>query len=137
MPFKSNPSKRKASVSTDENNNNKTARTSNSCDAPTSQKQGLCLTTLSYSVFHVFFCYTEIVGEMAGRAVRSNRGQGGHAYQLEKALNPTTGERKANQGQLKLNQGIPENVPENVMAPPALRKARLGKKAVISVFYCY
>lgn len=70
--------------------------------------------------------------EETGRAVRTNRGQGGHAYQLEKALNPITG------GQAhKVNEGIPENVPENAMAPQAVYKARSGKKKVISVFYLY
>jgi len=34
-----------------------------------------------------------------------------------------------------MNEAIPENIPENVMAPPALHKA--GKKGVISMFYLY
>ncbi|KAF8805697.1 hypothetical protein BYT27DRAFT_7258059 [Phlegmacium glaucopus] len=54
------------------------------------------------------------------RAVRPNRGQGGHAYQLENALNPITRDQTA-----KKNDGIPETIPENAMAPPqALRKNR-------------
>lgn len=79
------------------------------------------------------FCYTENVGEITGRAVRNNRGQGGHAYQLEKALNPITGD----QDQSKADEGIPGDIPENAMAPQALGKTRLGGKGVSSVFYRY
>ena len=59
--------------------------------------------------------HTENVGEPAGRSVRANRGQGGHAYQLENALIPRYHKDKVH----KKNQGIPENVPKNPMAPPA------------------
>jgi hypothetical protein len=73
-----------------------------------------------------FIFASEIIVE-AKRAVRAGRGQGGHAYQLEKALNPITGEHVR-----KANEGIPEDVPENAMAPQALNKAQPGKKAVIN-----
>lgn len=77
-----------------------------------------------------YFCFTENVEEK--RAVRAGRGQGGHAYQLEKALNPIMGEHVR-----KANEGIPEDVPENAMAPQVLKKAKSRKNAVISVFYHY
>ena len=70
---------------------------------------------------------TENVGEPIGWIVRSNRGRGGHAYQLANALNPIVGEQAR-----KTNEGIPENIPENPMAP-ALRKGRSGKNGVISL----
>ena len=75
---------------------------------------------------------TVSVGETttSGRSVRTNRGQGGHAYQLEKALNPITRDQVH-----KTNEGIPENIPENAMAPQV--KARSGRKVVNSVFYHY
>ncbi|KAF8800886.1 hypothetical protein BYT27DRAFT_7262543 [Phlegmacium glaucopus] len=54
------------------------------------------------------------------QAVRPNRGQSRHAYQLENALNPITRDQTA-----KKNNGIPETIPKNAMAPPqALRKNR-------------
>jgi hypothetical protein len=43
-------------------------------------------------------------------------------------LNPIIGEQVR-----KTNDGIPENIPENAMAP-ALNKAHLGKNGVIFVF---
>jgi len=46
MPPKSGASKRKADVPP--SGENKSARTSNSSDAPTSKRQGVCLSTLSY-----------------------------------------------------------------------------------------
>lgn len=79
------------------------------------------------------FCYTEVVEETTGRAVRTNRGQGGHAYQLEKALNPASKDQQAR----KAKEGIPENVPENAMAPQALRTAQAGKNVVTSLLYHY
>lgn len=54
-------------------------------------------------------------------------------YQLEKVLNPITGD----QGQSKADERILEDVPENVMAPQALNKTRSGGKGVSSVFYHY
>ena len=50
------PSKRKATGVPTSENINKAVRTSNSSDAPTSRKLGLCLITLTYSTFHV--CYS-------------------------------------------------------------------------------
>jgi hypothetical protein len=70
--------------------------------------------------------YTENVEETTGRGVRSNRGRGGHAFQLENALKPIVGEQTH-----KPKEGIPEDISENSMAPP---KARSGKNGVISVF---
>jgi hypothetical protein len=81
------------------------------------------------------FCYTENIGEITGRAVRTNRGQGGHAYQLEKALNPIMGDQVHSKA--KANEGIPENVPDNAMAPRASGKTASGGRGVSSVFYRY
>jgi hypothetical protein len=61
-----------------------------------------------------------------------NRGQGGHAYQLENALKPTRKEQVR-----KTNEGIPEDIPENAMAPQMLRKAQSGKNGVFLVFYLH
>lgn len=134
MPPKSNAPKRKASVSASKDNN-KTARTNSSGDAPTSRGKGLCIATLITSYFMFFFCYAENVGEINGQTVQTNRGQGGHAYQLEKALNPT--KRVQDQSKGKVDEGIPEDVPENAMAPQALGKTQSGGKGVSSVLYCY
>jgi hypothetical protein len=92
----------------------------------------VCASLLSVTLYFIFsFYFTVSVGE-TGRAVRTNRGQGGHAYQLEKALNPIMGDQLR-----KANEGIPENIPENAMAPQAVYKGRSGRNKVISVFYHY
>ena len=101
-------------------------------------EEKVCALLLVLSVtlyFMISFCYTENVGEITGRAVRTNRGQGGHAYQLEKALNPITGDQVHNKA--KANERIPESVPVNAMAPQALGKTRSGGRGVISVFNRY
>ncbi|KAF8814311.1 hypothetical protein BYT27DRAFT_7206214 [Phlegmacium glaucopus] len=135
MPSTSNAPKCKASAPAS-GNKNKAARTSNSRDAPTSKRQAptnelttdkgtekgkysypYCQNQTSYSIY-----YTENAGEPTGQAVRANHGRGGHAYQLENALNPIMRDQAR-----KANEGIPENVPENPMAPRALCKARSGK----------
>jgi len=72
--------------------------------------------------------HTENVDKPAGRSVRANRGQGGHAYQLANALIPKHQKDRVH----KKNQEIPENVPENPMAPPAVRPAM---NKVITIFY--
>lgn len=96
------------------------------------------LLVLSVTLYFIFsFCYTENVGEITGRAVRTNRGQGGHAYQLEKALNPITGDQVHSKAKAKANEGIPESVPVNAMAPQVLGKTRSGGRGVSSVFYRY
>jgi hypothetical protein len=88
----------------------------------------VCGSLLSLTLYFKFsLCYTENVEEK--RAVRAGRGQGGHAYQLEKALKPIMGEHVRTTN--KANEGIPENVPENPMAPQS------KKNQVISVFYPY
>jgi hypothetical protein len=61
--------------------------------------------------------YSTENGEPTGRAVRTNRGQGGHAFQLENALKPIMKPQAHN-----ANDGIPENIPENAMAPQKSRK---------------
>jgi hypothetical protein len=68
------------------------------------------------------FPFTEnVVGEPAKRSVRSNRGVGGHAYQLEKALEPQVQNNKASK-----KDRIPDTVPENAMAPQVLRQMQIG-----------
>ncbi|KAF8800630.1 hypothetical protein BYT27DRAFT_7262788 [Phlegmacium glaucopus] len=113
MPSTSNTPKRKASAPAS-GNKNKAARTSNSRDAPTSKRQAPTneLTTDKGTE-------KENAGEPTGQAVRANHGRGRHAYQLENALNPIMRDQAR-----KANEGIPENVPENPMAPRALCKAR-------------
>lgn len=54
MPPKSGAPKRKANIHP--SGENKSARTSNSSDAPTSKRQGVCASQHSVTpVFHVFF----------------------------------------------------------------------------------
>ena len=131
MPPKSSAAKRKASVSGIENKENKAARTSNSCDAATSRKGVPCYSHLGlYFIFS--FCYIDTVEETTKREIRTNRGQGGHAYQLEKALNPIT----KNQRQ-RANEAIPENVPDNAMAPQVLLHKAQSKNVVITLFNRY
>jgi hypothetical protein len=98
---------------------------------PLLEENKVCASVPLFTLCLMFYfcCYTEIVGEST-RAIRNNRGQGGHAYQLEKALNPITGDQVR-----KGNEGIPETVAENPMAPQALGKARSGKNGVNFVFY--
>ena len=72
----------------------------------------------------------EQVEEQTGRAVRTNRSQGRHAYQLENALKPATKVRVRN-----TYEDIPEDVPANAMAPQVLHKAQSEKNRVISVFF--
>jgi len=124
--------KRKASVSAIEDKENKVVRTSNSCDAPTSRKGVPCYSHLGlYFIFS--FCYIDtVVEETTKRATRINRGQGGHAYQLEKALNPITKDQRR-----RANEAIPENVPDNPMAPQVLLNKAQSKNVVITVFYRY
>jgi hypothetical protein len=135
MPSKSNGSKRKADVPP--TGENKAPHTSNSGDA-TSRRQGMCFATLKYFVSCLLivpanehttdkgiekgkcfrpYCkncssYCTENGEPTGRAVRTNRGQGGHAFQLENALKPITKHQAHN-----TNEGIPKDIPENAMAP--------------------
>ncbi|KAF8799595.1 hypothetical protein BYT27DRAFT_7217631, partial [Phlegmacium glaucopus] len=113
MPSRPNASKRKATVSVKDQASSKTARPGISSDAPTSKRQA--------PTNELAGAQKENVGAPTSRrAVRPNRGQGGHAYQLENALNPITRDQTA-----KKNDGIPETIPENAMAPPqALRKNR-------------
>lgn len=73
--------------------------------------------------------FTENAGESTRRAVRANRGQGGHAFQLANALKPVVGDQACK----KTNDRIPADIPANAMAPQPL----LGKARVISVMYFY
>jgi hypothetical protein len=98
------------------------------------EQKGRCLhfTAIIKQATHLGY-YTENVGESTARAIRSTRGRGGHAYQLEKALNPISGDQVR-----KVNDRIPEDIPVNAMAPQASRKGRSGKNGVIILlFYFY
>ena len=75
--------------------------------------------------------HTENVGEPAGRSVRANRGQGGHAYQLANALIPKHQKDRVT----TKNQEIPENVPENPMAPLAVLRPAMNR--VITISYSF
>jgi hypothetical protein len=78
-------------------------------------------------------------GIAPGRPVRSNRGIGGQRDQLEKAsaivgqglLNKVTGQKRDRND---LIAAIPENLPENDLAPPIpTKRARITSKAVIII----
>jgi hypothetical protein len=76
-------------------------------------------------------CYIENIEEPPQRAVRANRGQGGHAFQLENAIKPNPQRTKGH----KNTNSIPETIPENSMAPPP-RQSRKENK-VNSIFYVW
>jgi hypothetical protein len=79
-------------------------------------------------------------GTLPGRPVRSNRGTGGQRAQLEKAsaivgeglLNKVTGQKRDRN--YLIGPGIPEDLPENILAPPVQTKRARVYKAVI-IFY--
>ncbi|KAF8808225.1 hypothetical protein BYT27DRAFT_7337869 [Phlegmacium glaucopus] len=118
MPSRPNASKRKATVSVKDQASSKAARPGISSDAPTSKRQAPTNELAGTQKENVGVPTTR--EPTSRRAVQPNCGQGGHAYQLENALNPIMRDQTA-----KKNDGIPETIPENAMAPPqALRKNR-------------
>ena len=74
--------------------------------------------------------YTENISEPAQRAVRANRGQGGHAFQLENAIKPNPPRAKGP----KNASNIPETIPENSMAPPHQRRSRKENKVNLILY---
>ncbi|KAF8805254.1 hypothetical protein BYT27DRAFT_7213199 [Phlegmacium glaucopus] len=111
MPSRPNASKRKATVSVKDQASSKTARPGISSDALTSKRQAPTNELAGTQKENVGVPTTR--EPTSRQAVRPNRGQGRHAYQLENALNPITRDQTA-----KKNNGIPETIPENAMAPP-------------------
>lgn len=115
MPPKSKAPKRKSNAPP--SGENKSARTTVSSDAPTSKRKDASneLTTDKSTD-------KENVGEEPARAVRSNRGRGGHAFQLANALKPIVEEQPR-----KTKDGIPENIPDSSMAPHKARSKKKGQ----------
>jgi hypothetical protein len=55
------------------------------------------------------------------RAIRSNRGQGGHAFQLANAIKESNPSRMGHK-KATATLNVPENIPENTMAPQQPKK---------------
>jgi hypothetical protein len=106
-------------------NSRKAPRVGTSTDAPASAKQNkgesLIFTMLTYN--HITIPEN---AEPTRRAVRSNRGQGGHAFQLEKVENAIKSNPSRTYGKSQRNKLIPD-IPENAMAPSQPRKGGNNK----------
>jgi len=129
MPSKTK--KRKADNSEKSNPENlKALRVGTSTDAPTSAKinKGATLFLLLCMLTYNHITFTENVAQSVQRAVRSTRGQGGHAYQLENAIRS---QPSRTYGKGQRNNLIPD-IPENAMAPPEPR--RRGNNKVSHLF---
>jgi len=92
------------------------------------QDKGECSTSLCKQAtkYHI-----ENISEPAQRAVRANRGQGGHVFQLENAIKPNPPRAKG----LKNTSNIPETIPENSMAPPQPQRQPRKENKVNLIFY--
>lgn len=84
---------------------------------------------------HATKCHAENIKKPPQRAVRANRGQGGHAFQLEKAIksNPHSLRTKGP----KNPTNIPENIPENSMAPSQPQRRSRKENKVNLIFYIW